>query len=1192
MGTLGPEGEGEAGPRSEDENGGGIRVLADAATGRTRPRRRRRHGWRGRGGRTRNGTRMPSRPVHLIASNRLERLVDRLASRWEADPGDPLEGEVVVVQSRGMATWLEQRLADRNGVSFGCRFPFPRHLLNEVAAAVAPDAPADRAFEPEPMVWRILAELDAVVLEGGAPWEPVLGYLAGDPSGLRRFQLADRVARLFDDYLVYRPGWLLAWEDGLEAAPTGPALPTGPDAAWQAALWRRLCGGRKPWHAARLGSEILRRLREPGRRFPGLPRRLAVFGISTLAPFHLSLLDALACSAEVDFHRLEPCADYWGEIPTRRELAVGAGADDTLEAERGHRLLRAWGRPGREFQRRVLDFDWDPGEEPPFEEPAGETMLADLQRGLLRFPEPGETPSGTPEPPSASASIQVHVTHGPLRELQVLREHLLAWFSEGVEPREVLVLTPRIEEYAPLLPAVFGAESAGGPRIPWSVSDRSRRSASRIAGAFLRLLGLHGSRTESESVLTLLEEPAVMRRFGIDAERLGAVRAWIREAPVWWGLDADVRAAEGLGDDAVGTWRRAVDRLVLGHAMEASGGGSGAGPLVSGIVPMPAVSGDRAALAGALAEFVDALASRLRSWDAPRSVADWSVELHATLAAFFDCGPEQVDDLAVVREALGGLAAAGGGGTVAVAVVAEALRTRLETASTGGGFLSGGVTFCAFQPMRSVPARVLCVLGLSDDTFPRRRPVPEFDLMARHPEPGDASRGEDDRHLFLETVLSARERLYLSHPGLSVRDGTEAPPSVVVADLLDTLAERWGDGVVEGLVVRHRLHPWSADHFVGDPRRFTFSAGAARAARLLAGPRRLPPRFCAEPLGEPVADAGASAGSAEVSLEDLQAFAANPARWFVERRLGLRLPKEEEVLAACEPFALEGLARHGLRTELVEHFLGDPAGPAPDPAPWRETGRLPLGWAGQLAWEDELASMRRFAKTVAEARGAGPARERTVRIRVGTRLLVGRIQTDASGNPLRHRPARVRARDLLALWFDVLACRAAVPDGGADLPSSPLGRWVHLEKDEPKVLSLPAPEDPLRELAAWLDLMDEARTRAVPAPPESALAYAEAVAEAEDPSDPEPWRREAALRVARKAWDGGDRMRGEGADPCLALCFSRLGEDPFDREFERLAVERFLPPWRAAESARPKKAPRAPKAAKGGRGTAEGGVDA
>jgi exodeoxyribonuclease V gamma subunit len=550
-----------------------------------------------------------------------------------------------------------------------------------------------------------------------------------------------------------------------------------------------------------------------------------------------------------------------------------------------------------------------------------------------------------------------------------------------------------------------------------------------------------------------------------------------------------------------------------------------------------------------------------------------------------------VDDLAVVREALGGLAAAGETGPVTVAVVAEALRTRLESSSSGGGFLSGGVTFCAFQPMRSVPSRVLCVLGLSDDTFPRRRPVPEFDLMARHPAPGDASRGEDDRYLFLETVLSARERLYLSHPGLSVRDGTEAPPSVVVADLLDTLAERWGDDVAKDLVVRHRLHPWSADHFVGNPRRFTHSAGAARAARLLSGPRRLPARFCADPLEDP--DGGQTTGPvAEASepgvilLADLQAFAANPARWFLERRLGLRLPKDDEILAVREPFALEGLGRHGLRTELVEHFLGEPTGSDPGPASWKETGRLPLGETGMLAWEDEVSLMRRFAGAVGEARGDGGPQERVLRLRVGKRLLVGRVAVDAAGGPLRHRPARVRARDLLALWIDLLACRAADLDAAPDRPSSSVGRWIHLEKDEPKRLELRVPGDPRAELAAWLDLMETSRRKVVPAFPECGLAYAGGVAEEENPTAPEAWRREAALRVAREAWDGSERVRGEGSDPCFTLCFSRLGEDPFDPEFERISVERFLPLFRAAEESKPKRSSKGGRKAAGAGGAA------
>jgi len=1125
---------------------------------------------------------MPIRPVQFVASNRLERLADLLADRVAGRVGDPLEGEVIVVQSRGMATWLEQRIADRGGVSFGCRFPFPRHLLFEVARAVAPEHGLEDAFSPERMTWRLHAELGRIAKESADPvWAPVTGYLRDDPTGLRRFQLAGRLARLFDDYLVYRPGWLLAWE-GVPVGPGAGGEPPGdPDALWQGRLWRRLVEGSEGWHPARLGRELLARLKRPGARFNGLPQMLSIFGISSLSPFHLALFDALAGHCEVTFFRLEPCADYWGEIPTRRELLGNALSGVPQPEDRGHRLLRAWGRQGREFQRQVLEFDWDPGDEEEFVGPGGDSMLAELQRGLLHLPdaaEPGASGGATsPDEPLGiaeneenrlggslrptdvglpSASVQVHVCHGPLRELQVLRDHLLSWFAEGVAPREVLVLTPRIETYAPLLPAVFGGELGGGPRIPWSVSDRSRRSGARLAGAFERLLALAGSRLEVDEVLLLLEEPAVLRRFGLSDAGLRTVRDWLRETPVWWGLDVASRTGLGLGTEAVGTWRRGVDRLLLGHAMD-----SGTGAMVDGIVPMPAISGDRAEAAGALAEFVAVLEVRLKSWESPRTPADWSAALHSAFGAFFLPGALETDDVAVVRDALSALAAVATGAMaepVPLAIVAESLRTVFESGNISGGFLSGGVTFCALQPMRSVPARVICVIGLSDDAFPRRPFTPEFDLMSRHPMPGDASRGEDDRYLFLETVISARERLYLSHPGLSVRDATEAPPSVVVGDLLDSLAERWGDAAAAAVVVRHRLHPWSAAYFAGDVRRFTHSPGAAEAARLLAAQRVSPAPFCARPLPPPE---GIEDGPVVVELADLHEFLANAARFFCERRLGIRLPRAGEELPGREPFAMEGLARFGIRGELVDLFLDGGAEAAVPEARWRETGRLPLGESGRIALDAEVALARQFAAVVAGQRAAGSGAVREVSLTVGTRILRGRITETGPSGPVHHRAARLRARDQLALWLDLLVTQCVRESDGDPVRAE--GRLVYLKSDEPQTLLLAAPEAAGARLAELLDLFSQALMRPVPLIPECGLAFAGEMARAG--GDASEWQAARAMRAAREAWDGGDFQAGDSADAYAALCFARCGGDPLAGDFAAVSASVFAPLIEAAE---------------------------
>lgn len=1073
---------------------------------------------------------MSQRPVRFIASNRLERLADLLAARVAEGLDDPLAGEVIVVQSRGMATWLEQRIAARNGVSFGCRFPFPRHLFFEALKAVDPSAAPDDEFSPERLVWRIHAELTRLS-DGprGADRDAVRGYLENDPAGLRGFQLARRLARLFDDYITYRPQMLAEWESGGEDAHDS-------DARWQAALWRRLVGDGPARHLGQLGVELFDRLKQSHEPLRGLPARLSVFGVSSLAPFYLHLFDALAHRSEVTFYRLEPCADYWGDIRTLRESvrAEGLAAGENGE-ERGHRLLGAWGRQGREFQKQVLEFDWDPGDDEQFEEPSGETLLSRLQRGILRIGQ-DESDTGSVD---ADDSVQVRICHGPIRELQVLRDHLLRWFSESdLTPRDVLVLTPSIEDYAPLIPAVFGAE----PRIPYSVADRSRRSGSPLAGAFLRLLALGGSRLAASDVFALFDIPAIRRRFNLESADVGLVREWLRDAPVWWGLDAESRSELGFGTEAVGTWRRGLDRLLLGYAMEPRTAG-----LVAGIAPMAGVSGERAVVAGRLAEFLAVLEEHLTSWRTPRTPAGWSVELNRAFDAFFAPDRDEVDEVAVIREAL---APPGTAQTdepapgVPLAVIAEALRATLETSEGRGGFLSGGVTFCALQPMRSVPARVICVLGLNDDAFPRRPVVAEFDLMARHPKTGDASRGEDDRYLFLETLLSARDRLYLSYSGLSVRDNAESPPSVVVSDLLDSIADTHGDDTAADIVERHRLHPWSVEYFRGGPLR-TYSRNAAGAAALLARSREPAASFCNQPLVsettvEPV----------RIDLADLKAFLRNPAAFFCERRLGLRLAKPREDLPDRELFLLEGLERYDLRAGLLDHFLDSGRHDDLPVDLWAGTGRLPLGPAGRLALEKEAGVMSALGGSVLAARGPAPAQSAEIAVTLGRFEIRGAIGDLYPAAPIRARAGKIRPRDRLALWADLLVLQASQ---GADAPRVS-GRLFGVEKDRPCSETYVAPADAAAVLLDLLALFAEGASAPVPLIPNASHALAKSFR-----ADPVRARAEAAGE-----WFGGEMADGECDDPYFAQCFARFGGDPLDERFEAVSLRVFEPLLSAA----------------------------
>ncbi|MBL9173333.1 MAG: exodeoxyribonuclease V subunit gamma, partial [Verrucomicrobiales bacterium] len=846
--------------------------------------------------------------LHVVSSNRLELLGGRLADTLGRPRRDPFGEEIVVVQSRGMARWVQLELARRTGVCARTRFPFPKLFLQEVRDRVIPAAAGEKRFEPDAMTWRVWAELEA------HREDPVFAeasrYAGDDPR--RRFQLATRVAGLLDQYAVYRPDFLAAWETG-----------TGGD--WQAALWRAMRPGPDAWPESRWLQEVVSGLE----RGPvvGLPERVSLFGIAGLPPAYMRVLAALASQVEVTLYSLQPTPEFWAYLVSRREEArhlqrVGGNGSDAsgLHLERGPRLLMSLGRLGRGFLGQLAEHGAGGGDDP-FEDPGEDSLLHVLQSDLLLLRNRTDDDASPDRIPmrSEDPSLRVHVCHSPRRELEVLQDQLLDAFESdpALEPRDVLVLTPDIEGYAPLIHAVFGAPEDERCRIPYSIADRVPLAESSLAEAFLRILSLPGRRCGRSEIEPLLEVPALRRRFGIPADGVQRIRAWLETLGTSWGLDTEHRGSLGLPPFPQGTWRQGADRLLLGAAMA-----SGDGESIGGLGPADGIEGEGAILAGSFAALVSALSElqSLRTRLLP--LAGWMSELGRCFGTFLLPEADEEFDARLVRGALDRFGSSARVSGFDGAIPLEAVRGQLEQwlseERSAGGFLRGGVTFAALKPMRSIPARVIAVLGLNDSAFPRQAIPLGFDLIARNPRAGDEAREADDRHLFLETLLSARDRLHLSYVGQSIRDNAPLPPSVVVGELLDHLADIADGGapaVEATVVVRHPLHAFSADYFGrrGDPRLFRYSEESRRAAEVSCGGiAAVEPPFL---VGELKSD---GATTSVVELDDLREFLRNPSKFFLGRALGVRLPRTGEPPSDRELFSVEGRGKFLLKQRWLE----------------------------------------------------------------------------------------------------------------------------------------------------------------------------------------------------------------------------------------------------------------------------------
>ena len=1114
--------------------------------------------------------------LFLHSSNRLEVLAGELAKVLHTPLSSPLAPEIIAVQSKGMERWLSLQLATHDGIWANYRFPFPTALIRELLASLLGQVAESPLLVPENLAWRLMEILPAKL---ATPTYQQLAPYLHDHSGddLRLWQLCGRIAETFDQYLVYRHPLLNDWEEGRRQH-------LGPHEEWQADLWRTLVSGADaPLHRAKLTGLFRAQLaRDPQLLRHLLPERITLFGVSTLPPLHLELLDAIAALIPVHLFFLNPCEGYWLEIRSPREAArlLRRAADQGLDAEEvyieaGHPLLASLGRSGRNFLSRLLDLNAN--DDSAFVEAAGAGLLPTLQRDILGRNWPLDWPPREKHVVAPDDhSLRIHACHGTLREVEVLHDLLLTAFSEipDLTPRDVLVMAPDIEIYAPYIDAVFSR--AGRERtaaaLPYTIADRGQRSSGELLIAFERLCALPGSRCGAAELLDLLQLAPVARRFGLSAGDGEIVRRWIEEVRIRWGLDADFRAAEGLPANPACTWQAGLDRLLLGIALPERG------ELFSGILPAAGGEGSNALLLGALCDFIAAL----RRWiDLSRSVQTpqaWSVALIDLLDTFCDAGEENDAGLRLRRlcSSLGEEASLGAfSGAVSFAVIRSRLTVGLAERSTHG-FLSGPITFCTLQPMRSVPFRVIALIGMNDGDFPRSSHPTGFDLMPLKAQPCDPSRRDEDRYLFLEALLSARQRLLITWQGEDPRDGSKSPPSVVVGELLDAIeasfslalpqdftpsplmgegrgeGERVGvdlpplpsplprgeRGLLDHIVTRHRLQPFSPAYFsgAGALRSYDPLWHAAVAARLTQGEREMLPLF-AQPL--PPLDPPLTT----VTLDELERFLRNPARFFLQSRLQLRLITPTEALSEREPFLLDGLERYHLGQPLASRLLAG-SDAASEEARASAAGLLPAGEIGSSSWRSLLGRVQAFTDTVRSASPDGAQRVEIELICAGL-CLSGEIETVGSDSALFWRYASLKGKDRLAGWLRHLALNAS----GRALATTIIGNDGAMTLAP---LSMAAAQDCLDELVT---LYRQGWQRPLPFFPQSAYAYAEALHRTNDALK--------AQAAAAKIWqqDEFSPVPGEEDDPYYRLCFP---DDPLAGEFTILAQEIFNPLLAAA----------------------------
>ncbi|MDR0672310.1 MAG: exodeoxyribonuclease V subunit gamma [Zoogloeaceae bacterium] len=1077
----------------------------------------------------------------LHTSNRYEILRAELLAQLADTPSDPFVAQEVIVPSAALQRDVTLALARRHGVAAGVNFSFLALWLWRRIARLLPRVSPDSPFAPERSCWRIDAILQDAAFVAALP--PLARYL-DQADALMRHELAERIAALFADYIVYRPDYLEAWRQEKRALPPSAPIATLTDEVWQAALWRRFAAEltMSETHPAADFFAALETLRAAGQdagEAAGIAAGAQVFCPLTLPPAYLDMLLRLAAWTDVHLYLLNPCREYWTELVTARQQArrEAIGQGDYLDTR--HPLLSDWGRQTQAFMAMMLEYADGQMEEiarfssvkESLPEGRAPSLLARFQDSILdlTLPEAGAWPLE-----ETDRSVEIHVAHSLMRQMEILSDQLRLAFEEDatLTPADVLVALPDLEAALPLIEAIFGETGQSG--IPAAITGQRATRENPAARLLLALmeLALPPARLPASQVFALLQEPLVMKALELTADDLAQIFAAFREAGAHWGL-GNVRHG----------WRDALARLFLGYAMPAPE--TGIAPVFAGILPAGSLAGSRARLLGAswqLLERLEGLAARLAH---PRAAAGWRLLWQDELAFWLDDNPLAPEDrdardrtLAAIDTLCRDMAV-----TETTRIDPGVARAALEnalTAAASGGAPTGRVTFTALSSLRQLPYRMICLLGLDDGVFPQTGRAMEFDLMPLENRPGDRQQRLDDRNLFLDLVLAARDRLYLSYTGKSQRDDSLLPPSLLTAQLLEFCCRATGCPP-ERLQAQHPLQAFSPDCFrkTDDARIVSFNSEYAKAWQSgKPGTRVGETPFFAAPL--------VLAAAQRVSLAQLRTFFRHPARALLKDGLRLALPNAAEEPDDIEPLTAKSLPRYALMQRLLPAALA-----GEDATALRRRAmsgvEYPGGAWGEMLVEREIQTLIAYVERLLPLRQVYGRQEDALvdfDLVVEDLALEGVLRgfaPEASRGLLRERCANARAGDYLDAWLEHLCLGAWAQENGCRV----MPETCHVALDATFVFS--PVEQPLLLLADWLAAWQQGQAVVLPFYPQTAWT----------------WMRESESR-ARAVWQGGDYVlngRAPEKDMWWTLALRGQTDDPLGEAFAYWR-ERLLSPLR------------------------------
>jgi len=1055
---------------------------------------------------------------YLHTSNKTENLTDQLYKVISREGAHSLfNPELFLIQSRGMERMLAQTLADRFGVWCNSSYLLPLQFIDHLSDKIGLNLDC-RLFDRDILAWR----LERLLRDTADPvMEPIGAYLSGEQLELKRYQLAHQLANNFDQYQIMRPDYLKTWQQGGTVTSDQSEL-------WQKYLWLKL---REDAPGVLHRGELIESLNEllHGAEQPdyGSLKRLFVFGVHTLPPLFLSTINGLSRWIDVHLFLLSPCELYWGDIESRRtHLRRQLRQEhDQKEIDPGailyHPLLESLGRQGAHFQELLLECLEDYVEAPSvFSNSLHEgstSLLHHLQADLLTGQEEPVGPDRVKL--EKDDSIMVVSCHSRMREIMILKDHLLSWLHEDptLELKDVIIMAPDIQKYSQLIPAVFND-------FQHDISDCHARRANSYLDGFLQFLSLFSGRYSWSDMLSVLERQEVSSHFSMSSSDIELIRHWVIGSGIRWGLSPDQRKHDGLYESKSGTWRDGLERMLMGLAIDST-------EPVDAILPFTEIEGNHGELLGSLYRFVEIVEQAESDFRVQKTLNQWSKLFHSLCSSIFAEGDQpELNEIYNILSPLVEQFAPSHDKPISFEVIRSWVETAADTKSSAG-FLKGRLTFCSMLPMRSIPFRCICLLGLNDSEYPKDDNFTPFDLLGRDYRRGDRSQRSDDRYQSLEAILAARERLYLSYVGQSIKDNSAIPPSVIVTELLEVLDSYYG---VSGIIVKHPLHPYNGRYFTGEKEFFSYDEYNCRVASALGG-QVDPPRtgWLDRPL---LTDEKKQLTSSELAL-----FLSQPQAYFVRQVMGIDLRNRNFLPEDHELFEMDNLERFVAEQAIVEGLL-DNKSPEQILFTLQSNQNWPLGTPGTLIFEKTFEDIAAFVETVKKYNSGGVLPGVSIDLEFESVHLGGLVSNCFKDGILLYRYSRLKGKDVLIGWLHHLLAGQVLKK---PIPT-------HIVAHD-RVLTINAGFGSKEDLSFLIDLYLAGSRYPSKLFVEPAFAYGEQVVLNRGRGRREP------IKAAYKKLQ--DDMKESYLPESSFLLQEQGVEDILDDEFERLCLEFMVPLW-------------------------------